>query len=268
MNNLLKILTITFALFALNQVSAQEPENREWSEKANHKEDVVVYLKSGTIFSGAVKYWKIGESITIVTDAGNEFTFKGDTIDKVVQLKLYDQSTKPTYNKIPYNFNERGLYYAVRAHFINGNFGDRANEDFGVGISALLGMRFHRLIGVGVGLGYDSFILETGERVMPIFAEATGYLSPKNTSLSYGLAAGYSLAFNSDDYGITDAKGGLMVHPSIGLRFGVQEHKFTVDLGYRFQKAQFTYQDRWSARSWNTERLLYKRVTLRFGVTL
>ena len=265
MNKLFKLLSIALVLFTLNEVNAQELSTAEENRKEQQKDEVVVYLKSGTMFSGAVKEWKIGETITIVTDSGNEYTFSGETVDKVIQLKLYEKSMNMKFDT-PYNFKESGLYYSFKGHFINGNFGDRQNENHGLGISVLVGKRFNRLLGVGVGAGYDAYILDSGERVLPIFAEVSGYISPKHTTLAYGLAAGYSLAFNNEDYNIIDAKGGLMVHPNIGIRFGKKKLKYTLDLGYRFQKAEFTYRDAWNARSRYEQRLLYKRVTLRFGV--
>ncbi len=254
-----------FVLLTWNQVSGQRFVTKKLKGKSEIKEEVVVYLKSGTIFSGYVKEWKVGELITIVTDAGGEYTFKGDTIEKVLQMKLYEKSMNTKF-ETPYNFKESGTYYAIKGSFIKGNTGDRANENPGLGISALVGKRFNRLVGVGVGVGYDSYILESGERVVPIFVEASGYLSPKHTTLAYGLSAGYSLAFNNQNYGIIDAKGGLMAHPTIGMRFGKRSMKYTLDLGYRFQKAEFTYRDLWDGRSRREQRLLYKRVTLRFGV--
>lgn len=270
MKTILKFISIAFVLFTFTQVNAQELQTKKSNSAKGQSEEVVVYMKSGTMFSGVVKEWKIDEYITIVTEAGNEYTFRGDTVDKVIQMKLYKQSIGEK-NSIPYNFKESGIYYSIKHHFIRGNLGDRAHESledgtFGMGISALVGHRFNRLLGVGLGVGYDAYILNSGERVMPIFAEATGYLSPKHTTLSYGLAAGYSLAFNNEDYNIVDAKGGLMVHPTIGIRFGKRNVKYTFDTGYRFQKAEFTYRDAWDGRSRNEERLLYKRITFRFGV--
>lgn len=271
MKTIIKLILIVLVLFTFTKVNAQEKfKIKQLSDKTAPSEEVVVYMKSGTMFSGEVKEWKIGEYITIITDAGSEYTFKGDSIDKVIQMKLYEQSIAEKI-KTPYNFKETGIYYSIKHHFIRGNLGDRANESiedgtFGMGISALVGKRFHRLLGVGLGVGYDSYILNSGERVMPIFAEATGFLSPRHTTLSYGLAAGYSLAFNNEGYNIVDAKGGLMVHPHIGFRFGKGKVKYTLDGGYRFQKAEFTYRDAWDGRSRNEERLLYKRITFRFGV--
>jgi len=267
MNTVIKILSITFVLFTFNQVNAQKKGTQSWSDLSTNKEEVVVYLKSGTMFSGVVKEWKIGDLITIITDAGNEFTFKGDTIDKVLQRELYEKNLGLKYGT-PYNFKESGIYYSVKGHFIKGNFGSRANESHGGGFSALLGTRYNRYFGVGIGVGYDSYAFDSGERVVPFFTEVSGYLSPKHTTLSYGLAAGYSLAFNNEDFNIIQAKGGLMVHPNIGIRFGKKDVKYTIDLGYRFQKAVFTYRDVWDGRARNEQRLLYKRVTLRFGVLI
>lgn len=235
--------------------------------QAQNKDEVVVVLKSGTTFSGEVKVWKVGEEITIVSEAGNEYTFQSELIEKIMERKYFEKTLFHDY-KAPYNFKEEGLYYAVKASFIAGNFGNRQNENNGAGGSILVGKRYNRWLGVGVGAGYDSYVVDFGESVLPIFAELTGYFTPTNTSLSYGLAAGYSFAFSNEDKNIIDAKGGLMVHPHLGIRFGKNKLKYTLDLGYKFQKAAFTFRNAWDLRSRFEQRLLYKRVTLRFGVLI
>lgn len=237
------------------------------AQKSTKKDEVVVITKSGTTFSGEVKYWKVGEEITIISEAGNEYTFDGEDIDQVIERKYYEKNLNMKF-KTPYNFKEEGLYYAARLHGIAGNFGDRQKESNGAGVSLMAGKRFSRWMGVGVGVGYDSYIVDSGESVLPIFAELTGYFTPTNTALSYGLAAGYSLAFTNEDKNIIDAKGGLMVHPHLGLRFGSGNIKYTIDLGYRFQKAEFTFRNVWDGRSRFEQRLTYQRVMLRFGVLI
>lgn len=258
--------TINKILILLLVMSLSSSIAQGQNKKAS-RDEVVVILKSGTEFSGYVKEWKVGEVITIETEAGNEYTFTGDSIDKILQMKLYEKSNNLKFGT-PYNFKESGRYYSVRGSIIKGNNGDRRNEQAGLGISLLAGHRFNRFIGIGAGVGYDSYTLESGESVLPLFVEASGYTTPTHTSLSYSLAAGYGLAFTNEEYGIIDAKGGLMVHPSIGMRFGKKKLKYTLDLGYRFQKANFTFRDQWNGRSRFEQRLLYKRVTLRFGVLI
>ena len=238
------------------------------SAQKNTKQDlVVVELKSGTVFSGAVKNWKVGHQITIISEAGNEYTFESEDIEKIIEQKFYEKHLGVKF-KTPYNFKEEGIYYALRGHFIVGNFGERQRESHGAGVSALVGKRFNRWVGLGFGAGYDSYIVDSGESVLPIFAELTGFTAANNTSMFYGLAAGYSLAFSNQDKNIIDAKGGFMVHPHIGLRFGKKKMKYTLDLGYKFQKAEFTFRSIWDGRSRFEQRLLYQRVTLRFGVLL
>ena len=86
-------------LFTFNEVKAQEHKT---------KDQVVVILKSGTTFSGAIKEWQVGEYIIIESDSGNEYTFKGDTIEKVVEMKLYEQNIKKKYERPKYIFLPSG----------------------------------------------------------------------------------------------------------------------------------------------------------------
>jgi len=248
---LISYLIIVFGVMNCITVHAQD----------NHKEKelMIVYLKDGSTIKGTIIDWNYEEALQLRTTDGLELTFPAKAIDKVTQASLYKVT-------VPYNFKENGLYYAVRGQYIVGNDGRRAKEQGGYGFSALVGHRFNRLLGIGIGTGYDLFIDNTGERLMPIFTEVSGYLLPKNSSFSYSLAVGYSFAFTDADYNLNEAKGGLLIYPAVGLRFGTGEMKYTVDLGYKFQNAIFTYTNPWDGTSRDRHDILYKRLTLRMGI--
>lgn len=223
------------------------------------KELMIVHLKDGSKVEGTITQWNYEESLVIKTIDGVDVTFPAEAIEKVTQASLYKI-------KAPYNFKEKGLYYAVRAQYIVGNEGRRANETGGYGISGLVGHRFSRLLGVGLGAGYDLFVDNTGERLAPIFTELSGYFSRQNTTLSYSLAAGYAFAFTDADFGLHEAKGGFLIYPAIGFRFGPKSTKLTVDIGYKFQNAVLTYTSPWDGLTQDRHDILYKRLTLRMGL--
>jgi len=54
-----------------------------------------------------------------------------------------------------------------------------------------------------------------------------------------------------------------MIHPSVGIRLGKKDMKWTFDLGYKFQKANWVY-DNWGTIS--DQSILYRRLTLRTGI--
>jgi len=225
---------------------------------------MVIYLKDGSQIEGHIQKWDYETTLFLKTASGSIFEFPASQVDKVVQKSLINinQSSEV------YNFNETGHYFHWRAQALVGNDGLRANNTPGYGFSFLAGYRINRLIGAGLGVGYDKFIDDTGEELVPIFAEFSGYAIPKTTSFSYSLGVGYALAKNNSDFGIIDSKGGILIYPAVGLRFGGSKMKYTLDLGYKFQKASFTYLNQWDNQTRSEQRLTYKRLTLRFGILI
>lgn len=231
-------------------------------DESNKARLVIVHLVSGTVIEGEINEWEIGEYLNIKTSWAESIVVPQNAIEKVVQ-----RSTLDTQVNHPYRFKEKGIYYTIKANIITGNAGNRARNRYGIGMSASAGKRYSRWLSVGAGLGFDNFIWDSGENLIPMFLETTSFFAANNTCLFTNIQAGYSLAFTDEDRLISEAKGGLMVYPSIGLRFGKYDTKYTLDLGYKFQKAQFTYRDTWNSDR-HEQRLLYKRLTLRFGILL
>jgi len=244
---------LVLVLFSVVAMQAQD----------QHSDVMVVYLKDGSKVEGFVEKWDYETKLYLKTEAGSIYEFPAASIDKVVQKSLIEIESGPSYT-----FNETGIYYAWRAQGLIGNTGERFNETPGYGFSFLAGYRHNRFLGLGIGVGYDKLIDDSGEEVIPVFAELSGYMQPLNTSVSYSLGLGYSFARDNRDFGITNASGGLLIYPAIGLRFGEGKVKYTLDIGYKFQKATFTYLDPWDGRTSHEQRLTYKRLTLRFGILI
>ena len=258
MKNLSLQLIFTFLLLGTITGSAQEKIDLDPSKT------VIISLKSGSKLEGEVIDWKIGESITVVSAWGQEYTFERIHYENIEQVSS-------SYNDVilkPYNFKEKGLYYTYKMSFIKGNNGERAAEVNGFGISASAGHRFNRYFSIGGGVGYDKYIWNSGEEFFPVFVEFTGYLVPKLTTLFYNIQGGYSFAQGPEDrYLLSDAEGGLMFYPSIGVRFGPDALKITFDAGYKFQEAELTYNQPWG-QDFSEQTLTYKRLVLRLGITL
>ena len=223
---------------------------------------VIIYLKTGSVIEAEVIEWDFGNSITIKLPWGSQSVLLEKNIKKIIQKSTLDVSDHF------YNYEEKGLYYSFKSQLITGNAGPRANGVFGLGVSLSAGKKLSRLFNVGGGIGYDRFIWDSGENVVPIFAEISGFFNRSNASVFYNIQSGYSLAFTDEDVLIVDAKGGFMIYPSIGLRFGKEKHKFTFDVGYKFQNAEFTYLDPWFGGNRYEQTLQYKRLSIRFGILL
>lgn len=223
---------------------------------------VIVELKNGSIIEGKVNSWEIGKYIDLKTEWNESMVLPSEAI-----LKVQHKSALEFQKYHNYNFRENGVYYTGKFQLIVANNGERANKVNGLGLSFSSGYRFSRLVGVGAGIGYDRFIWNTAENFVPIFAEFSSFFIPKNTSLFANVQAGYSIAIKDEDFSLTEARGGLMFYPAIGLRLGGLENKFTVDVGYKFQRAKLTYSSPWT-RSISEQRLTYKRLTVRIGILM
>ena len=220
---------------------------------------VIVILKDHSQVKGFVNEWVIGEYIDLRTGWASHFVISSEHIKKIKQLNLKE--------KKPYNFEETGYYTTGKAQYITGNNGDRANGSGGYGISLSVGKRYSRWAAFGFGVGFDKYIIDSGENLIPIFAEYTSYLQEKNNSLYFNCQAGYSFAIKSERLGIAEAKGGLMIYPSLGIRLGSLDTRYTIDVGYKFQRASFTYQDFWRSGT-SEQQLTYKRLAIRLGLLI
>lgn len=221
----------------------------------NQNEEVVIYLKSGSQFKAKIIEWDPAQDIIKLEAFGNIIELRNSDVKKIVQTDVKMGQS--------YNFKEEGFFYHIRANLITGNSGNRSSFEPGIGISATAGKRFSRKLSIGVGLSFDEYIARTSENILAAFGEVSGYVSPDNLSLSYSLAAGYGFAFKDEEIGLLEAGGGWMVYPAVGFRWGKKHLKWTLDFGYKFQKASWLYE------SWGTisdQSILYRRLTLRTGV--
>lgn len=250
MKNYIKYILVAglFCAFAnVNILQGQDAEDNR----------VMVYLDNGSKFEAKLIVWD-QDSDTMTFDVfGNEVAFPNKAIKKIVQLNGVGNVVEA------YTFKETGPYFHIRTNLITGNPGNRENMEPGIGISVSGGKRFNRLVSVGVGVGFDEFIAGTSENILSTFGEFSGYLFENNQSISYNVAAGYGFAFKDEEVNLTSASGGWMVHPAFGLRWGKKKLKWTFDVGYKFQKANWVY-DNWGTIS--DQRILYRRLTLRTGV--
>jgi len=249
-----KIVLTIICLFTVCFTHAQE-------EKAEDKKRAIVYLDGGTQLEVSIIDWDFEKGITAITVWGQEIFFPKDRIKKV---KSFSNEIKKT----PYIFREKGIYYAISAGLITGNPGRRQHEKNGYTLSVSSGYRLNRLLSVGIGTGFDQYYHGSGERTHPIFLDFRSFLFPNNTTLMINVQTGYSLAFGNENKGLLDAKGGFMFYPNIGLSFGGTETKYSIDIGYKFQKATWTYASSWDIRNQTELRMGYRRFVLRFGIVL
>lgn len=250
-----RIIISVLCLFTSVIFYAQE--NKEIDEEQR----ATIYLKTGSELEVTILDWDDELGIKVITIWGQEMFFPADKIKKVKSLSRRSFQSH-------YVFKEKGIYYSMGAGLITGNNGTRNNESNGYTLSFSSGYRFNRLLSLGLGTSVDQFAHGSGQRMHPIFLEFRSYLMPRNSTFVFNLQTGYSLAYKNENKGITDAKGGLFIYPSLGMSFGGSESKYFIDLGYKFQDATWTYSNPWELRNQTEVRLDYQRFVLRFGIVL
>lgn len=230
----------------------------------NDPSEVIIVLNNGSRLEGRILHLEPENYIEIESTWGQTLRFYKNQYKRVIQKSA--AAVKGIREE--YNFKEQGWYAALRGQWIGGNDGSRAHHVSGIGFSVSGGHRIHRLLAIGGGIGYDQYVWDSGEDLIPVFAEISGYLMPSHTSLFYNIQSGYSFASPDERYLLQEAKGGWMFYPSVGIRFGTDDLKYSLDFGYKFQHAEYTYRNAWEAERTHTQDVLYKRLCLRFGILL
>lgn len=230
-----------------------------------------IYLKNGGMMAGKMLRYHPRRGAVLEKSYGTYTTITADNI-RSIQLHSGKASKENAKLKIPsekpYNFRETGFYFTVMGSMLNGI--DPAGEkETGFGLEATTGYMFHRLVGVGLGVGFDTYsiISNNAPAIFPVSMEVRGYLIEQNWSPYYALRAGYGLAAKDEERNINEARGGAMLHPAFGLRLGAREDvNFALDVGYRFQRATVERDVTTWRREIQEQRIWYKRLTVRFGI--
>lgn len=216
-----------------------------------------VYQMDGSVLKGAITEWH-DDYITLRLMSGVEIKISTGHIRKIV---AQTQSPAKKYRGIrerSYGFKEEGIYHVTTTAF-------SAGPAAGIGLTHAVGYRFSRLLGVGAGIGAESFEIGEGNQIVPLFVEARGFFMKQNISPYYALRAGYGFALKSSETNITEAQGGRMFGAELGYRFGgVRAVNFFAGVGVHFQKATYVYEWPWEGTF--RDELDYRRTELKIGV--
>ncbi len=242
---------ITFLLLYAAQIKAQQTDFSD-----------IVYLKNGSRIVGKIVYYQANDSIRLQLSSGAIVRFAQQETYKIVMSEA-GSNVKLKREEKPYNFKERGFYDAFG---VNGNFGRTSlSAHKGIGFQNVVGYQFSRLVGSGLGIGYDSYYLSNGEsNVVSFFGEYRGYLRKTNTTEYFTIAAGYGQPLANKNDVLSNFKGSYMVQPTIGWRFGAS-HRYNLfaDLGFRLQQVRYENLQSWAE---NRYTVTYRRWVLRGGI--
>lgn len=253
--------------------------------QAQQSQKDVIYLKDGTAYWGNIVSEEAGRRVFIRLSGGDIIKLDYANIEKIEKGISAPDSDTPNNQQLKgkqkkgskasdiyesgatkkqYSFKEKGGYNTTS---LGANFaGGEIETVVGLGFHHVSGYQFNRWMGAGLGFGVDAYSLNRTEMIIPLFAEARGYFNQKRFAPFYTMSLGYGFALKNEREGITEAKGGWMIHPAIGIRLGADKGlNTTLDLGYRFQAASFSRTFLFNGDT-EVRDVTYQRLMLRMGI--
>jgi len=264
-----KYIVILFSLFLFHGAFAQ------MEKKEAPKYIDVVKLRGGVEFRGKITKYLHNVFVVLKLADGQEYTFNMKDVKRITQEPLNEAAANVVRLKVKeYKFKEKGWYGSVNLGALGGSAAGEwsSNRLVGLDLSIAGGFQFNRWLGVGLGVGANSYYPNSGEGIFPFFVEARGYLKEANISPYYAVSTGYGFSLYNNSSEVIESKGGVMVHPAFGFRFGGSSNMtFTLDFGLRLQKANYTRPNwnwRWQEVIEDTieHKMFFKRFNFRVGV--
>lgn len=231
-----------------------------WAQQT--KEDVV-YLENGSVIRGQVMEYDPKGNIKIEIYGGSVLVYKSSDVIKIeketAKIVVATKKEKRPNHRVP----NSGVYGTVAVGTLGG-LGDWGEPVPGISLKGVAGWYFHRLIGIGGGVGMMNL---GGPTFVPVFANIRGNFMKSTASLFYDINVGYGIGVvNSFVFNQVRMQGGLYLRPSIGVRLpSTRQTHVTLDFGYVIQFSNAQYRD-WNNNSVFEKRTIY-RPSFRVGIT-
>ncbi len=209
-----------------------------------------VFLKNGSVLIAEYKSYDPNGDMVIILN-GSDFIVPANEVKKIVMM---ESSTKVNINRL-----------ATKKVYHRTNFASLSNGNGnGISLNYCALYQHSRWLGVGLGVGIDNYYFTQGRNVYPLFAEFRSYLVDRNSSPYVSLKSGYGFIFSDEDLGQTKTRGGVLINPTFGYRFGSSGIMFDAYLGLRFQDAEYEFFDSWRFRQQDIQ---WNRVEIGFGIS-
>jgi hypothetical protein len=238
---------------------------------AGQVETDVLYLRNGQQLEGRIVEYQQGGRLLFRLSSGEVLELREEEVERILQKGYLpaaerDEAPAPAAEPKPYQFKERGWYNALYFATMNSG-GPESGLRMGIGLHNSTGYQLHRLLGLGLGVGIDTYGLSDGKSIYPLFAEARGYLLKKPLTPYYSFCAGYGFAFKNRSAAIIDAEGGAMFRGVLGLRLGASaDTNVLLGIGYQYQEAAFVRELFGGAGSQEIQELTFHRIVMRVGL--
>jgi hypothetical protein len=217
-----------------------------------------VYRMDGSVLKGEIVEWT-NDSITFRLLNGVTVHLDQENVRKVVSRKMSrpDRKVRGGDGGM-YPLKEEGMYNVT-------TIGMSGRRGAGIGLTHAVGHQFSRLFGVGGGIGIETFDIELGMEMVPVFVEVRGYLTERSVSPYYAVRTGYGFAIKPDDQWVQDADGGMLFQAELGYRFSASRAvNFFAGIGIHLQRAEYRYLFPWEFET--HDRLTFRRTELKIGV--
>lgn len=219
----------------------------------------VLYLKSGSVFRGKLISYDSEGMVVFQTYQGIQLGFEAPEVEKVVQEVLISKKGKDVQGNT-HSFPDEKMY-----HYLSGGFSANYLAG-GATLNIAVGYRYNRLLSLGLGTGIQNFELGYGRQMIPVYAEIRSFTTRKNISPMLAMKAGYGFAMKNESADITGAKGGALLAPEMGVRFGGRTAHFTLSLALHFQWAKFEESFDWQPSARFVDEMRYQRLEFRVGL--
>ncbi len=219
-----------------------------------------LHLKDGSFLLGSL-VGKSNEVYVWQLADGTQITFLKD---QVRFIKAYKENFKHIKNgKIK---KTKGFYGMLMAGNLNeGKPSEwwRYEHDRAFSINLTVGYQLNDKLSLGIGTGYDTYVNDVP--IIPLYLDFRGDIFNSPITPYYKLSVGYGFDSPTKDQKNNDSveyDGGVLVHPSIGLKFYTRGNlAWLLDFGYRFQRY-----DRGIIWDVNPQRWTMQRASFRVGI--
>jgi hypothetical protein len=209
-----------------------------------------VYLRNGSILRCKILDFKTEGQIKLEIQGGSILVYSSDELLKV-ERGVKNLQEKESANGHFYN---KEVYFSTLFNFIGGYressswLGSQDIPTLGCGFkfSAGKALNRHLMLGAGIGWAYmHNYFMYSAH--FPVFAEIRGDILQKSNSLYYAFGLGYNIAKKRNAMSWTgttmlDARGGIYMSPTLGLRFASKNKKhFCLELNYNIHSASYNY---------------------------
>ena len=225
--------------------------------KAQSQQQDIVYLKNGSVVKGTILLFKPQGLLKIEILGGSILVYPVADVLKIAKETVPNTSVK-LIKRPNHRFSGQGITHRLSIENMLGRGTYGVVPGFGHHYQC--NYHVHRLLGIGAGVGINTFI---DLSFIPLYANLKGYFMKTTASLYYDLNIGYGFVLPS--YHL-NSQGGLYLRPALGVRFpSTRAAHLFLDFGFNVQFATAETMD------WNNNISIYKyvflRPSLRFGIS-